>query len=229
MGITATWNSFPTIRGNVVRHYWKGIGVFIDAQVTVEENVVEHIATWGMSLWDAGHGRASARFRRNAIFDTGACGVSIIRQLDSPPPGHFVQNLLISTGQDPSYDSGVPYCEQTAIATHLLPESFAIGSNVAYSNREPGGQRGRQDLSARDFQNRVQPILVALDKWSAIKSSDFWKEYGLEPEEPEPEDIDTLRVSPADSLLVQPDSLRAPAPADSAAAVDSAAADTTGN
>ena len=29
------------------------------AQITVEENVVEHIATWGMTLWDAGQGHPS--------------------------------------------------------------------------------------------------------------------------------------------------------------------------
>ncbi|MCA9727835.1 MAG: right-handed parallel beta-helix repeat-containing protein, partial [Candidatus Eisenbacteria bacterium] len=88
VGIGLTWNARATVRGNRITRYWKGIGVFVDAQAVVENNVVEGVATWGLSLWDAGRGRPHADFRGNVVDSTGACGASIVRErADGPPPG----------------------------------------------------------------------------------------------------------------------------------------------
>jgi hypothetical protein len=177
VGIGATWNAYATVRGNVVRRYWKGIGVFVDAQVTAEENVIEHIATWGVSLWDAGHGRPSGFFQRNVIFDTGACGASIVRTSDLPPaPGRFVQNIVMKTGQDPRYDSGEPYCYQMPIAKHAAPQIFSIGGNVLGQNRLGADLPSNDDLEESVFRQRAQPIWDQLARWRVLRETDFWKE-----------------------------------------------------
>lgn len=178
VGIGLTWNAFATVRGNLVRHYWKGIGVFVDAQATVEENVVEHVATWGLTLWDAEVGRPAGTFRRNVVYDVGACGASVVRTSpDMPPPGQFVQNVLVKTGQDPRYDTGEPYCFQTAIAEHAVPETFSISANIPFQNREPNRVRPPGDLAPRDFEARMKPVWAALGRWEAVQRSDFWADY----------------------------------------------------
>jgi hypothetical protein len=167
-----------SVRGNLVRRYWKGIGAFLDAQVTVEENIIEHIATWGMTLWDAGKGRPSGNFQRNVIYDTGACGISIVRGSDLPPnPGRFVRNVVVRTGQDPRYDSGEPYCYQQPVARHAVNEQFAIGGNVFYDNRLPGDAPYEGDLDEAAFQTRMKSVTSRLLRWPALARSNFWRDH----------------------------------------------------
>jgi hypothetical protein len=78
VGIGLTWNARADVSYNLVRRYWKGIGVFVDASATVRGNVVEDVATWGISVWDADTGDARAEIRRNVVFRSGACGAAII-------------------------------------------------------------------------------------------------------------------------------------------------------
>ena len=78
VGIGLTWNSRAEVQRNLVRNYWKGIGVFVDARATVTANVVEDVATWGVSIWDADKGRAKAHVMRNVVFRSGACGAAIV-------------------------------------------------------------------------------------------------------------------------------------------------------
>ena len=61
-------------------------------------------------------------FERNAIFRTGACGAAIVCGSggDALHPGRLVGNAFVETGQNPKYDSGEPYCPQTAIARHAF-------------------------------------------------------------------------------------------------------------
>lgn len=179
VGIGVTWDSQAAIRGNLVRRYWKGIGGFVNAQITVEENVVEHIATWGLSLWDAGSGRPAGFFLRNVVYDTGACGASIIRQNEGPPfPGRLVQNVFIMTGQDPRYDSGEPYCFQLPIARHAVPAAFSIAGNILHENRIADGKPDPDDVGERAFLYRMKAIWERLQPWTALRESDFWKDFG---------------------------------------------------
>lgn len=179
VGIGVTWDAQAAIRGNLVRRYWKGIGGFVNAQITVEENVVEHVATWGLSLWDAGKGRPAGFFLRNVIYDTGACGASIIRENEGPPfPGRLVQNVFIMTGQDPRYDSGEPYCFQEPIARHAVPSAFSIAGNLLHGNRIADGLPAPGDVDDRAFRYRMKAIWERLQAWTALKESDFWKDFG---------------------------------------------------
>ena len=211
VGVCFRGNAYARLRGNLIRHYWKGVGVFEDAQVTVEENVVEHMATWGMTLWDLGSGRPSGTFRKNVVYDTGACGISINRSSsEMPPPGQLVQNAFVHTGRDRQYDSGEPYCFQKAVADHAVPENFPISANTFYLNLEGRRKPGGQDVGRETFHIQMAPLWKELEKWDILKQSDFWEQWG-----PKPDSLSVL-----DNLL-QPDSLEVPdsvqtAPADTA-------------
>ncbi len=157
VGIGLTWDAVAELRRNHVTRYWKGIGVFVDAQAIIEENLVEDVLTWGIAVWDAGRGRPSAVIRRNVIFDTGACGISISRKLGGEPaPGSCSENLLARTGRNERYDAPEHYCAQCPIAVHALPAGFELGENLLWSNRRATAEgssfdRGGADLSDSRF------------------------------------------------------------------------------
>lgn len=180
VGIGLTWDARALVRGNRVARYWKGIGVFVDAQAIVEENLVERIATWGLSLWDAEKGRPSARFRSNVVDSTGACGVSIVRSSgELPEPGELVGNVLARTGQNPKYDGGEPYCYQTAIALHAAPESFLIADNLMLENRESGGRRGGGDADLAAVLPTLSVLAARLAVYPSMAAGGFFARYGL--------------------------------------------------
>jgi hypothetical protein len=178
VGIGVTWNARATIRGNLVRRYWKGIGLFVDADGQVEENVVEQVATWGLSLWDAAQGRPRGVFRGNAVDSTGACGAMILR-LAPGEAGELTANAFCRTGQNPKYDSGEPYCHQMAIARHEAPEGFRIAQNLLFQNREPGGAPGSLDQDRREFEANIAPFCLRLSLWNAARESAFYRRHAL--------------------------------------------------
>ncbi len=178
VGIGLTWNADAVVIGNLVRNYWKGIGVFVDARAEVRENIVEDVLTWGIAYWDAGKGHPVAYIEGNVIDGTGACGASITREDPSgPAPGYFVGNALVRTGGNPSYDSGEPYCEQTALARHAVPEGFLIDDNLFALNRESEDRPGRHDLSKEEFARRLEPLLNRLARRPALAGSRLMAEW----------------------------------------------------
>jgi len=181
VGIGVTWNARATIRGNLVRRYWKGIGLFVDARATVEENIVERIATWGLSLWDAGSGRPQGWFRGNAVDSTGACGAMIARTSEEGDAGGLIGNAFVRTGQNPKYDGGEPYCLQTAVARHAAPEAFRIEENLFCANREAAGASGSGDVDREEFRRRARILCARLAAWPSLRGSRFLAEYGGTP------------------------------------------------
>jgi hypothetical protein len=179
VGVGITWDARAEVRGNLVARYWKGIGIFVDGRATVEENVVEDVLTWGISLWDAGEGKPSGVIRDNAVYRTGACGVAVIRESAGvPEPGELVGNALVRTGQDPKYDSGEPYCYQTAVARHAVPEGFTIRNNLYFENREPGDEPGGRDLPDREaFVREARDLLERLAERPALGESAFLQRF----------------------------------------------------
>jgi parallel beta-helix repeat protein len=179
VGIGVTWDARAVVEGNLVRNYWKGIGLFVDADGTVEQNIVENVLAWGISLWDAGKGRPRGQIRDNAVYQTGACGIAVVRsQIGDPPPGFLLGNALVRTGQDPQYDSGEPYCLQTALAEHDVPPDFRIADNLFYENREPGDEPGTRDISEGVFLSGVATLCRKLAQWRALYGSEFLVRFG---------------------------------------------------
>lgn len=179
VGIGLTWDARAEISGNLVARYWKGIGMFVDAQATVRFNVVEDILTWGIAYWGAGEGRAVGRIQENAIHQTGACGVLISREEGgAEPPGFLRANAIVQTGQNERYDSGDPYCPQRPIARDKVPASFDISDNMLFDNRQPEGWALEEELTEADFRTRVFPLAALLSQRPALRASEFLRRFG---------------------------------------------------
>lgn len=141
VAVGVTWNGSATIERNILRHYWKGIGVFVDADVVAEGNIVENMRAWGINIWDADKGRPRASITRNVVYDCGACGIAVTRTAPygkDEPKGRVSENIVVHTGQNSKYDSPDYYCYQCPLALHAVPEGFSIRGNTFYDNRRVG-------------------------------------------------------------------------------------------
>jgi hypothetical protein len=162
-----------------VARYWKGIGLFVDAQATVRWNVVEDILTWGIAFWGAGDGHPVGRIQENAIYQTGACGAMISREEGGPEEsGFFRANAIVQTGQNERYDSGDPYCPQRPIARDNVPASFLVSENLLLDNRQPPGWALEEELTTEAFKEQVGPLATALASRPALRGSAFLQAYG---------------------------------------------------
>lgn len=191
VGIGLTWDAKADVVGNRVTRYWKGIGVFVDADATVRENVVEDVLTWGIAFWSAAKGTPSARIEHNAVFGTGACGAMIAADppadsgaveaapLGSAASGTFTGNAVAHAAQNERYDSGEPYCPQRPLALQHVPDGFTIGDNIYFDSRQPGDAWPTLDqLDRAAFVRAVRPLVARLRAWRATRASDFVKEFG---------------------------------------------------
>ncbi len=172
VAIGVTWNGKATIRRNLVKRYWKGIGLFVDASGIVEQNIVEDIVTWGIQLWDADRGKPSGKIERNVIYNTGACGAAITRASSEGDPGYFVGNILIRTAQNPRYDAPDYYCYQCALALHAVPNNFRVEDNVFYNNRRATSDLPDYDIPREVFEKAIQKPLSDLSAVPHFRFSD---------------------------------------------------------
>jgi parallel beta-helix repeat protein len=177
VAIGLTWNARAVIRGNLVKRYWKGIGVFVDAHAVVENNIVEDIITWGISLWDADKGAPTGFIRRNIVYRTGACGASITRSVEGALPGEFVDNVIVHTAQDPKYDAPDYYCYQCALAVHAIPAYFRIERNLFHDNRRSTSDLPDQDLPREAFFDRIASLCHSVSEHPLFKDSDFATDF----------------------------------------------------
>ena len=137
VGIGATWNSRVVVEESLVKRYWKGIGVFLDAHAQIRENVVEEMATWGIAVW--GNGEATTAFvEDNVVYETGACGILLDVAGPGGPEGGVSRNILARTTQDPRYDTGDPYCPQQPLARVAVPDGWRVEGNFFHDNRRSG-------------------------------------------------------------------------------------------
>ncbi|MBP6875939.1 MAG: right-handed parallel beta-helix repeat-containing protein [Candidatus Eisenbacteria bacterium] len=179
VGIGLTWNAKASVIGNRVCRYWKGIGVFVNAEAQVRENVVEDILTWGIALWDADQGLPFADISDNAIFRTGACGISVARgRTGGREDSRIEGNLLARTGQNAKYDSGEVYCKQQALAIDSSRPATTIAHNGFFENREPGDRRGASDQDRKALERVLAPLLAHLRTRAVTAESECIKEFG---------------------------------------------------
>lgn len=178
VGIGVTWDAQATIRGNLVTRYWKGIGLFVDANATVTENVVEDVLTWGIYLWDAGRGAPQGRIEWNAVYQAGACGIAVAGStMTDPERGYLRHNAVARAGQNPRYDDPEYYCTQTPLALQAVPEEYVIKDNWLTGNRRAPADRPDQDLAADSFHIAIRPLLDRLRQRPALSGSRFLKAW----------------------------------------------------
>lgn len=179
VGIGLTWDARARVTGNLVRRYWKGIGVFVDAEAAVRHNVVEEVLTWGIAFWDARKGTPVATIEENAVFRTGACGAMIAAsRRGSEEPGRFTGNALAAACRNEAYDGGEPYCTQRPLALEAAPEGFRIGGNLFHGSRQPGDAPRVEQLDRDEFVAAARPLLEALSGRPALEGSSFLREFG---------------------------------------------------
>jgi len=186
VAIGITWNAKAKVQSNVVKRYWKGIGVFVDAHAVVQENIIEEMLTWGIAYWDAGKGKPWVFIENNVVYDCGACGVSITREAPfagDELPGGMTGNIIVKTGQNPKYDDADYYCFQSALALHAVPEHFAIAGNLFYNNRRASDDLFDQDVTEEDFlkakDDLLEDILASKQGWF-WENSRFLREYAAD-------------------------------------------------
>lgn len=180
VGIGITWNGRAHIEGNLITRYWKGIGLFVDANAVVRFNVIEDVSAWGISLWDAGKGMPVARIDSNVVYRAGSCGVAIFRSQDSEDPGRLVGNAIAETGQDSKYDNPDYYCYQCALAVHQATKFFVIEGNHFFNNRRATKDLPDHDSPEKVFFTNVQPLCAGLSKYSATSQSSFVDDFYFE-------------------------------------------------
>lgn len=186
VGIGVTWDARAHIEHNLVRRYWKGIGVFVDAQCDVFENVIEEVLTWGIAYWDAGKGSPVARIERNLIYNTGACGISIARRAKGDPePGCCVDNIVVRSGVNPKYDEPVTYCTQCPISVEAVPDGFTIDRNLFFYNRRVQCGTSLDDLTREEFVREAVPMLNMLSEYPALGAARALAELDLDAEHEE--------------------------------------------
>jgi hypothetical protein len=183
VAVGITWNARAKVKSNVVKRYWKGIGVFVDAHAVVQQNIVEEMLTWGIAYWDAGKGAPWIYMENNVVYDCGACGVSITREepfAENESPGGMTGNLIVKTGQNPKYDADDYYCFQCALALHAVPEHFAITDNLFYNNRRGAPELFDADVGEEQFmeakEELLENILTSENGWF-LENSRFLAEY----------------------------------------------------
>jgi len=176
VGIGLTWNAKATIRNNLVKRYWKGIGLFVDAKGYVEYNIIEDVTTWGISLWDAGKGNPKGFINNNIIYKTGAMGTSITSATEENP-GFFKGNIVVRTAQDSTYDSPDSYGYQCALAKHLVPKEFVIENNLFYDNRRSELRLPDQDTNLEKFENKLKLNKEWINRITILEDSDFFHDF----------------------------------------------------
>ena len=175
VAVGITWNARATIDGNLVKRYWKGIGIFVDANVTARNNIIEDILTWGIAYWDAERGKPVGIIENNIIYSTGACGVSITRSQPGQNPGHLVGNVIVRTAQNPKYDAPDYYCNQCALSISSKPDNFRIDDNQFFNNRRATETLPDYDLSESEFKKYAEDLRNRLLNSALFQQSDFVK------------------------------------------------------
>jgi parallel beta-helix repeat protein len=173
VAIGVTWDARAVIEDNLLRRYWKGLGIFVDARVTARGNIIEEMRTWGLALWDADAGAPAGIIEDNAIYRTGACGVTITRSRPGPAPGRLTGNVIVETAQDPRYDDPDLYCHQCALSIFSRPDNFIIEDNLFFNNRTASPDLPNDDLSPETFGDLAAGVADRLLTSPLLQQSDF--------------------------------------------------------
>jgi hypothetical protein len=125
VGLAATWDSQMTLIGNVVHHYWKGIGSFGDTIVYAKNNIVRDQIGWGVIA----SGNSTMYAHNNVVAFNGTTGMSVWNDGVS---GAFINNIIIGNGT--SADEWVG--KKVGLWFNAAPGSFTVMYNLIWDNAD---------------------------------------------------------------------------------------------
>jgi len=161
VGIGITWDAKLTALGNVVHHYWKGIGSFGTSVVEARNNVVRDQHGWGI----VASGSSTMHAVNNVVLRSGTTGMAA---WSSGVQGSFVNNIVVGNGI--AADEWVG--KKTGVWFNASALSFKLAYNLIYDNKEhdvcTGGTPGGVACTALPFEGvngnlSLDPKLVGGD------------------------------------------------------------------
>ncbi len=180
VAIGVTWNAQAVIKRNYIARYWKGIGVFVDGNCVIENNIIEDMVTWGIAFWDAGKGSPYAEIENNLIYDVGACGISITKSAEETSSGWLKGNIVVKSGQNEKYDDPSYYCKQVALALEAVPENFIIRDNLFFNNRRATEELQDFDIPKDMFIKKLMERKETLYQNPSFISSLFYHNFFIQ-------------------------------------------------
>lgn len=125
VGIASTWDSQITAVGNVVHHYWKGIGSFGESLANVHNNVVRDQVGWGVIA----SGESTMFATNNVIVRNGTTALSAWNLGTS---GAFVNNIVVGNGTSPDEWVG----KKTGVWFNADLDDFRFEYNLVFDNAD---------------------------------------------------------------------------------------------
>ncbi len=124
-GIGATWDSYLVAEGNVVHHYWKGIGTFGTSRAVVENNVVRDQHGWGI----VASGSSVMHATNNVVTRNGTTGMAA---WSSGAAGSFVNNIVTGNGVAAKEWVG----KKTGVWFNASAAKFKLAYNLVHGNKD---------------------------------------------------------------------------------------------
>ena len=122
-GIGATWDSVLIAEGNVIHHYWKGIGTFGTSHAVVDNNVVRDQHGWGIIA----SGNSMLNATNNTVVRNGTTGMAA---WSSTVTGSFVNNIVSGNGIATKEWVG----KKTGIWFNAPASAFKLSYNLVHGN-----------------------------------------------------------------------------------------------
>ncbi len=124
-GIGATWDSYLEAEGNVIHHYWKGIGTFGTSRAVIENNVVRDQHGWGI----VASGSSVMHATNNVVLRNGTTGMAA---WSSGVSGSFVNNIVTGNGVASTEWVG----KKTGVWFNASATAFKLSYNLVYGNKD---------------------------------------------------------------------------------------------
>ena len=168
-GIGATWDSYLKAEGNVIHHYWKGIGTFGTSHAVVDNNVVRDQHGWGI----VASGSSVMHATNNVVLRNGTTGMAA---WSSGVSGSFVNNIVTGNGVAATEWVG----KKTGIWFNASASAFKLAYNLVHGNKDndlcKGGTPGGTACVAIKFDGvngnlSKDPLFVSASDFQLKKGS----------------------------------------------------------
>lgn len=122
VGIAAVWDAQADITNARVSRYWKGVGSFGNARVTLRNSIVRDQLFWGVQAY----GSSNMTATNNLVLNSGLCGLA---QFEPTATVSFINNIVSGNG----WGTHQPACKLTGLWLTELTRA-QVTNNLFYNN-----------------------------------------------------------------------------------------------